>query len=1065
MCWTAQKKRGIGSVINHALVLLGVSFLTFSLITLNTVSAATGPFKITDASIAAKSTDVDATIVSFEDAEINSEATFHRLNDSVTYLVTISNIGDKSYTINSITDNNTNTHLTYNYSTHAGEEIAAGSDLALEVEIVYTDVVAEITDRVQNLDIEFIIDYEEEDDIVVPDTGDDDAVVPDTGVGTNDARSKADLILPTTTAIGIILLAIGLFRSKLSNKTKVAALIFVGTLAGVSTAHAVSRSFAFEFCADANLKNILAIVIEGQDGYTVISYGDTLALDDPTASTGYKFSGWKDEVGNDFDPAAPIADDATIHPTFSPIQYTIAVDTDGDGAADTNLDAVYDTFIRLPQNTAKTGYDPGGWTDGYNNYLSGGRVVNLTAVDGDTIQLSPVYIPHQIVISFSRGEGVTDASGTVQDKQLAYNQSVTMPSRENGGIFSRPGYTQTGWECDVAPGTIFSPGEIIVNWNYDTPRVTCSAVWTGNQYTIHFVKGADDATGSMDDISSISYGDDTPLPLNTFAREGYRFTGWKWGNSGDLIEDGSSAGQFATTQGATVSLWAQWEVLPYAMLDTGLNFNKKIKKIVHGENIPDDFFDWNIFAIEMADALPADFDTEDTANIISAPDSPIKVYAWYDNDAIDVTGDEIKDGAIFVYSDASTIKGNPDMSYMFSGTGDLFSVSFLEYVDTSSTTDMSYMFYYTDLIPLSIPAINTANVTNMSYMFADSNAVYEPLVLPDSFDTSNVTDMSYMFWNVHNSVSLTLPDTFDTSNVTTMAHMFEGLEVEEVTLPDSFNTSNVTDMESMFSGLHATSFTLPRSFDTSNVTTMAHMFEGLEVEEVTLPDSFNTSNVTDMSYMFGGSTSLVSLTLPDSFNTSNVTNMGGMFSGMSSLTTLTLPDSFNTSSVTSMDSMFCDMTSLTTLTLPDSFNTSSVTSMSGMFSNTRALTTLTLPDSFNTSSVTNMNSMFSNMSSLTTLTLPDSFNTSNVTSMGYMFSGMSKLTTLTLPDSFNTSSVTSMNSMFYNMKALTTLTLPDSFIIGSDTTTSYIFTSIRTTATLYATNATVRSLWPGILGN
>jgi surface protein len=109
--------------------------------------------------------------------------------------------------------------------------------------------------------------------------------------------------------------------------------------------------------------------------------------------------------------------------------------------------------------------------------------------------------------------------------------------------------------------------------------------------------------------------------------------------------------------------------------------------------------------------------------------------------------------------------------------------------------------------------------------------------------------------------------------------------------------------------------------------------------------------------------------------------------------------------------------------------------------------------------------MFYYMQALTSLTFPDSFNTSNVTNMGSMFSGMQALTSLTLPDSFDTSNVTDMSTMFSDMYALTSLTLPDSFVIASETDTDGIFTYIRNTATLYATDATARSLWPGVLGN
>jgi hypothetical protein len=55
--------------------------------------------------------------------------------------------------------------------------------------------------------------------------------------------------------------------------------------------------------------------------------------------------------------------------------------------------------------------------------------------------------------------------------------------------------------------------------------------------------------------------------------------------------------------------------------------------------------------------------------------------------------------------------------------------------------------------------------------------------------------------------------------------------------------------------------------------------------------------------------------------------------------------------------------------------------------------------------------------------------------------------------------------MFNDDMALTSLTLPDDFIIPSETKTVGIFSGIKRTAILYTASTTVRSIWPGVLGN
>ena len=576
---------------------------------------------------------------------------------------------------------------------------------------------------------------------------------------------------------------------------------------------------------------------------------------------------------------------------------------------------------------------------------------------------------------------------------------------------------------------------------------------------------ANGGEGTMPEMTNLDPNTSFTLDSNSLTRTDYRFNGWntKADGTGTSYADGET---ISLNKGGIVRLYAQW-VQTVATLNTGGSFNAKLKKLAGDASATSYTADTNIKKIVEASSLPAGFDTENDDYIISASDSPVKMYAWFDN--ADNDNDGVSDGVIYWYSDADTIYVDRDSSRMFRGMQALTSLTLPDSFDTSNVTDMSQMFYdVSALTSLTLPeSFNTANVKNMNNMFGGMEALTS-LTLPSTFDTSNVTNMSSMFIATYALTSLTLPNSFNTSKVTNMNYMFGGMRaLTSLTLPDSFDTSNVTDMGEMFYDMRAlTSLALPDSFNTSKVTDMSNMFSSmLSLTSLTLPDSFNTSNVTNMSSMFGSAYALTSLTLPNTFNTSNVTNMRGMFCGMHTLTSLTLPSAFDTTNVTNMSYMFCQMYALTSLTFSGSFNTANVTDMSWMFYETTSLASLTLPDSFDTSKVTDMSRMFRDMQALTSLTLPDSFDTSNVTDMNSMFSGMRALASLTLPDSFDTSKVTDTGYMFSSMRALTSLTLPDSFVIASGTITTNIFSFIKNTATLYATDATARSLWPGVLGN
>ncbi len=121
------------------------------------------------------------------------------------------------------------------------------------------------------------------------------------------------------------------------------------------------------------------------------------------------------------------------------------------------------------------------------------------------------------------------------------------------------------------------------------------------------------------------------------------------------------------------------------------------------------------------------------------------------------------------------------------------SITGLELLDTSKTTDMGYLFNY-----------------------CGSESTVFTLDLGDGFDTSKVTDMTYMFlYCGKNSTkfALNLGKNFDTSKVTQMGSMFYGCGYSSPTftlnLGDKFDTSKVTYMYQMFQycGLNSTAFT------------------------------------------------------------------------------------------------------------------------------------------------------------------------------------------------------------------------------------------------------------------
>ena len=169
----------------------------------------------------------------------------------------------------------------------------------------------------------------------------------------------------------------------------------------------------------------------------------------------------------------------------------------------------------------------------------------------------------------------------------------------------------------------------------------------------------------------------------------------------------------------------------------------------------------------------------------------------------------------------------------------------ISYSDTSSVTDMSYMFYDCSSLT-TIPQLDTSSVTKMSYMFNGCRS----LTTIKQLDMSKVTDMSYMFGSC--SLLTTVPQ-LDTSSCKNMNHMFYGCY--QLTIIPKLDTSKVTSMSGMFWNCFKL-ITIPE-LDMSSVTDMSYMF--YDCRELKTIPKIDVSNVTSMTSMFSSCRSLKSI--------------------------------------------------------------------------------------------------------------------------------------------------------------------------------------------------------------
>ena len=89
--------------------------------------------------------------------------------------------------------------------------------------------------------------------------------------------------------------------------------------------------------------------------------------------------------------------------------------------------------------------------------------------------------------------------------------------------------------------------------------VLCSVSYEPYLYEIKF-DGNDADDGEMESIEA-TYDEEYTLTANAFTRAGYKFTGWNTeaDGSGTSYEDGATVSNLTSTDGDTVTLYAQWE--------------------------------------------------------------------------------------------------------------------------------------------------------------------------------------------------------------------------------------------------------------------------------------------------------------------------------------------------------------------------------------------------------------------------------------------------------------------------------------------------------------------------
>ena len=612
--------------------------------------------------------------------------------------------------------------------------------------------------------------------------------------------------------------------------------------------------------------------------------------------------------------------------------------------------------------------------------------------------------------------------------------TITVHLKENVDLNNNP-FLPTNKHESVVSSLVDMPGE-----NIDSTSTPVLKAGYNVTYEANLPSGCSSYNGTLPEGGTYVPLSVVLVPADAISCDGYNFMGWQDTNG----SYGLLNGNYIRLKNNDVALKAIWSKVSIkksmdgtihdgsvARLKAGPDVNVALKRLVDPNvSTYDDSID-GLRAIKTANSMSAQ--QEANAVIISSAESEYPIYAWFDDN----------DGTVYIYTEASTIMGNPDMSRLFQGIWELADASGVADWDMSETTNLDVALAMTGFLDLDdfanwdvsnvqsmemllyvdwqledisgLANWDVGNVTNMWGTFSGTERVTDLSPLAD-WDVGKVEDMGYMFYGNMAIEDIDALADWDTSNVMSFRYMFgNAVELTSVEGALDWNTDSLLETVGMFSNTPSlTDLHGLENWNTINVEDMNSMFDGSGITDVDELANWKTDNVGQMYGMFANATNLTDIDGLANWNTGNVQTMSSMFYDTAITNVDALAD-WNTGNVLHMNYMFQNASDLTDISGLSGWNTSSATTMASMFQNATGIQNINALSNWNTGNVTSMESMFYGATALTDISGASGWNVSNVEYLSYMFANDSLITYLKTLDGWDTSSVIEKGNMFLNI--------------------------------------------------
>ncbi len=362
---------------------------------------------------------------------------------------------------------------------------------------------------------------------------------------------------------------------------------------------------------------------------TYATAGSEIALT-PDTPTGYEFKQWNSV------PAVTISENKFTMPSaavkinalFDLLTYNVAFVLNGGTINSGNITGyTYGQGATLPTDVTKAGYTFKGWYD--NEELTGSPVTAISDTDTLDKEFWAKWEVNTYTVTFD-----TDGGNTIPDKNVLWTDKVldgiTAPTKD--------GWKFTGWKY----------GDVTVNDNIEycylvadetITSITLVAQWKANNYTVKFNT---DGGNIINDKTSVKWDDKVLDGITAPTKDGWKFTGWKFGDV-TVTADTTYSYLAGIDTVMEIELTAQWNDITAPTGEISIDTNSWTK-----------FLNNITFGLFFKDTQEVTI----TASDNSGEDVTIE-YLLSDKE---LTADELENATFTAYNDIFGI--NPDNEYV-----------------------------------------------------------------------------------------------------------------------------------------------------------------------------------------------------------------------------------------------------------------------------------------------------------------------------------------------------------------------------------------------------------------